>query len=294
MRHILLLFGLLTGLAGALHAQTTLQVATRNIRKTVAWKPGLEVWINCEKAEVEVVPASGASIQISAELSARHPSADSAATDLKAWQFVVSTVGKKIYVRAYIGLKPGDFAPRSSLKAVLKLSVPGNCPVDVSNKFGKAHLEKLNGGVGLHGEFCSFELVQLGGKVDLESRFGNVEGRNLAGPVNMQVKRADIALSGLRNSCHLKSEYGQVTLETTDQTGDVSVVSTKSDITLRAAGPLRHSYYLRNTYGVVSIDQDLPFQYSNPDKNTRQASYKSINSNKLIQVDAQFGRIQLH
>lgn len=293
MRHTLLLLGVLTGLAGALHAQTTLQVATKNIRKTVAWKPGLEVWINCEKAEVEVLPSSGNTIQISAELSARHPSADSAAIDLKAWQFVVSTVGKKIYVRAYVGLKSGAPAPRSSLKAVLKLSVPGNCPVDISNKFGKAHLEKLNGAIGLHGEFCSFELVQLGGKIDLESRFGNVEGRNLSGPVNMQVKRADIALSGLRNSCRLKSEYGQVTLETTDQTGNVSVVSTKSDITLRAAGPLRHSYNLRNTYGVVSIDQDLPFQYSNPDKNTRQALFKSTNSNKLIQVEAQFGRILL-
>lgn len=294
MKHFLFLLGLLTGLTGALHAQTTLQVATKNIRKTVAWKPGFEVWINCEKAEVEVVPSGENTIHIAAELSARHPSLDSANIDLKAWQFVVNTVGKKIYVRAYIGLKPGDPAPHASLKAVLKLRVPGNCPVDVSNKFGKAHLEKLNGAIGLHGEFCSFDLVQLGGKIDLESRFGNVYGRQLSGPVQMQVKRGDIALSGLRNSCRLKSEYGQVDLETTDQTGDVSVVSTKSDIHLRAAGPLRHSYHLQNTYGVVSTDPDMPFQYSNPDKNTRQALFKNIQSNKSIRVEAQFGRIQLH
>ena len=293
MKHILLPTVLLLGLASALSAQTTLQVATKTIRKTVPWKPGYEISINCEKAEVEVVPSGENSIRISAELSARHPRLDSADYDLKAWQFVVSTIGKKIYIRAYIGLKSGEPAPHSSLKAVLKLSVPASCPVDVSNKFGKAHLEKLDGAVALHGEFCSFQLVQLSGKIDLESRFGDVEGRQLSGPVQMQVKRADIELSGLTNSCQLKSEYGQVKLETSERTGDVTVVSTKSDVHLRSTGLLLHNYDLRNTYGTVSVDSNLPFKYANPDKNTHQASFKKANSKKNIRVEAQFGSIQL-
>jgi len=288
-------FVLLFGLgAGVLAAQTTLQVVTKNIRKSVEWKPGMELFVNSEKAEIEVLPGAGNTVTVQAELSARHPVQDSARIDLEAWKLVVDASGGKINIRAYIGLAAKAPLPNSSLKAKITITVPAACPVNLSNKFGKAYLEKLKGPVVLRGEFCSFDLVELGGKVEVDSRYGNVEGRHLSGPLSMQVKRADIDLSDLTNSCSVKSEYGNVALETTRRTGAVTVQSNKSDVRITIEENPGHNFDVKTTYGDLKVRNALPFKISQPDKNTRQALLRHGEASPLVKIVASFGRVELN
>jgi hypothetical protein len=258
MKLFLFSFSLLLA-AGKMTAQTTLQVVTKTMQKSISWKAGYTLEINCEKAEVELeaAPAGQKNISVKAELSARHPLLDSARHDLAAWQFVATTVGKKIYIRAYIGLPAGKPLPASNLKAKIKVTAPANCPATLTNKFGSARLEKIAAPVHLNGEFCTFSLLELGGRVEVESHFGNIQGKLLSGPVEIQAKRADITLSGLQHDCTVRSEYGAVTLEAVAQTGNVHVQASKSDVTVETISPFLHNLDLRADHGEITLPISL-------------------------------------
>jgi len=274
-------------------SQTTLQVLTKTIQKTVAWKPGYSVEINGEKAEVQVFPGAATQIFVKAELSAKHPSADSARLDLGSWKFVVSTVGKVIYIRAYVGLGAKAKLPSSTLKSKIVVQVPVACPVNLVNKFGSARLEKLDGPVVLSGEFCSFDLLQLGGKVQIDSKYGNVNAQTLRGPLQISIKRADLSILGMQNACNIQSEYGEVLLETSAQTGNVSIQSSKSDITLQTKGKSTHNFDLKSAYGGLRLPDKWSFKLGHPDAHTQTAFLQNGAGQNSIIVDANFGKIQV-
>jgi putative NIF3 family GTP cyclohydrolase 1 type 2 len=284
---------ILLGLCSPLTAQTTLKVATKNIRKTLNWKSGQEVMINCEKAEIEVAPASGNTVQVQAELSARHPNADSARADLNAWQLVVDQVGKKLVIRAYIGVASGKALPASNFKALIKVWLPADCPVNIANKFGKARLEKLDGPVAASGEFCQFQLVQLKGRVEVDSRYGQIDAREVYGPLQIQSKRADIQLSKITHSCTLNTEYGSVAIQSDAQTGNIAIKSSKTDITLRSPANDQHNLDIKNTYGSLTVADHLSLQTAQPDKNTRTATRWKQQNQRQITIEARFGQVTI-
>ncbi len=290
MKKILFLFVLLLA-AGGTAAQGALQVVTKTVQKSIAWKAGYSVEINCEKAEVEVEPvASGSNVAVKAEMSARHPQLDSAKYDLTAWQFVTSTVGKKIYIRAYIGLRGGQALPNSNLKVKITVQVPAQCPVTLSNKFGKAKLQHLTGAIRLTGEFCAFTLLDLQGGVRIQSQYGNIDGRQLSGSVDLQTKRSAVALTGLRGDCNVRSEYGAVSVEAGSQTGNLHIQSNKGDVTIETGSPPRHNFTLQATYGEVKVPFNQHFA-SGSTGNTHNASLQQGAGRPQVSVETTFGKI---
>jgi hypothetical protein len=286
----LLLALLLLSAAGAA-AQTTLQVVTQTTQKNLRWKPGTEVEIICEKAEVEVEATEQQQVTVSADLSARHPRLDSAQADVKAWKLVTSALGKKIYIRAYIGVSAGQPPPGSHLKARIRVQVPKGCPVTLNNKFGKARLENISGALRLTGEFCAFTLRDVQGSVRVQSSYGNVDGSRIGGPVEVQSKRSDVSLSGLRSHCTVRSEYGTVTLEASAQTGNLSVQATKCDVTVDAPDPPRHNFQLRTSYGELHTPAQLRFDTGGSSGNTRQASLRQGADKPQVNIETNFGKI---
>ena len=275
--------------AGGIAAQTTLQVATRNIRKTVVWKPGYELFINGEKAEVQVSPVDTGAVIVTAELSAKHPSLDTATTDLETWQFLVSTAGKKIYIRAYIGLASGKKAPLSNMKVKITVLAPKSCPVSLSNKFGKVRLEQLDGPMALTGEFCSFQLVSLSGDLEINSQYGNIEGNNLGGKIDVQSKRADIHLDGITADCTIRSEYGQIVLGASGKLGNVNVTGNKSDITVEMQSVSSHNFSLHSAYGSVTAPPG--FDTSGSSVDNPRAALQNSSGSPDIKVETTFGKI---
>jgi Putative adhesin len=294
MKKLLFLFALLYGVS-EMAAQSTLQVVTKTVQKSIDWKPGYTVEINCEKADVEVITAAAGSksVSVKAEMTARHPQLDSAKYDLQAWKFVTSTVGKTIYIRAYIGLKSGQPLPNANLKVRIFVQVPDQCPVTLANKFGKALLEHLTGTVRITGEFCALTLVDLQGDVLIESQYGNVDGRQLAGKVDIQTKRATIALSELRGNCSVHSEFGAVSVSNSPQMGNLYINSNKGDVTVAmGSSPPRHNFTLSATYGELKTPSNPSFDLST-NGNTRQATLHQGTGRLQVTVETTLGKITI-
>lgn len=292
MKKELLIVLLLAGCGmGRLLAQVTLQVVSKNMEKTVPWKPGMELIVNGEKADVTVVPTDSAVISMSAELSAKHPSLDIAQADVNTWQLVVNTIGKKIYIRAYIGVQAGKRAPVSNMQAQIKIRAPKQCPVNLSNRFGKARLEHLDGPVVLSGYFCRFDLLALNGELQVDSEHGSVEGKELNGMVAIKGKRADVTLQNTAGNCDIQTEYGSVHLFADPQTGNVRIAAQKTDITLSGLDTNSHHYRLKTRHG--SLDVPDQFDKSGSAGQESTAIYLAKPDSPSIEVEASFGHIKV-
>ncbi len=292
MKKTLLIILLMTGWGlGHALAQTTLQVVSKNIEKTLPWKPGMELIVNGEKADVTVTPSDSALISVQAELSAKHPSLDTAQTDVESWQFIVSTVGKKIYLRSYVGVKAGKRAPVSNMKARILIRTPRSCPVNLSNSFGRAKLERLDGAVVLSGYFCRFELQSLGGELHISSEHGPVEGRDLKGSVGIKGKRADVSLQNTTGDCAIEAEYGKVKISTDQETGNVRIAGQMTDVTLHTPDSITHNYRLKTRYGSLQVPDK--FDKSGSTDKERNATYTAQNNKATIEVETSFGTIKI-
>ncbi len=278
-------------MGGAVAAQTALQVVSRNIQQSTAWKPGMELIVNGEKAEVTVVPTDSTRVFVTAELSARHPNADTAQADAAKWQFTVQTVGKKIYIRSYVGVAVGQPVPVSGMKARIAIRAPRNCSLNLYNKFGRAQLQHLDGHVVLSGEFCRFQLSELSGELHIDSQYGTIEGQNLHGKIDIRTRRADIALESTSADCAIRSEYGSIRMAASPETGNVRIEADKTDVTIRTADALTHNYRLQSKYGQVFAPPFFDTTGATPSEG--RAVFSDVNARALIDVQTSFGVIRI-
>jgi Putative adhesin len=286
---LLLLWALLLPIV--VSSQTTLQVVSKNFAKTIDWKKGVELIINCEKAEVIIEPSDSLSINVKAELSARHPSLDTATTDVETWQFVTTVIGKKIYIRAYLGLVGGKKAPVSNMKAKIVVHAPKSCAVELNNKFGKAFISQLDGGLVLNGSFCTFQLTDLGGKVKVESQYGDIDAKNLKGTLEVQSKRANVHLNTVAGDCTVTSEYGKIEVETSPEMANLKVNGNKSEVVLHNTENIPHNISLATEYGQITAPANFDKQTSTD--NTQRAIRTALQQFSKVEIITSFANIIL-
>jgi Putative adhesin len=278
-----------------LGAQNTLQVVTRAVQKTFPCKSGYNVEITAEKAEIEVKlgQSTDKNIHINAELVARHARLDSAKTDLDSWKFLTNSIGKTIYVRAYIGLEKKQKLPSSNLKAKITITVPPDCGAVVTNKFGKIRIENISGDVRLNGEFCGIFLKNIAGNVTLLGNYGSLEANEIKGVIDIKSKRAEIALKDISGNCSVSSEYGNIFIDSGPAMGNLNVQATKCDVTLDAKNATKHSFQLIANYGQILTPSGALFNTNGSGKNTQRADLKVNKAMHNIKVLTDFGKITI-
>jgi hypothetical protein len=272
-----------------LNAQTTLQVATKSIEKTMTYKKGYDITIDGEKADVVVQTGSNISIKIEVELSSKHPNMETAKHDLEAIKFVAEEIGKKIYVRNYVAIGKGENKPVSNLKAKYIITVPAECPVNLKNNFGKSSVSNLVNYFDLYSEFCSITLNNLKGTINIDTRFGDIDASQIDGKVNIKSKRTDITLSQLKGSYDLTANYGSLRIN-----GDLSAINLKINgekaNVFFNPGNQPYNYALTSNNGALNIPKDNAFSFSQNDALKKMAYLKSNNTNAAtVQINLNFG-----
>ena len=286
---IISLFVLFIALSGHLLAQTTLQVATRFVEKTMTYKKGYDITIDGEKADVVVQTGNNVAIKIEVELSAKHPNMDIAKRDLEAIKFVAEEIGKKIYVRNYVAVGKNESKPQANLKAKYIITVPAECPVNLKNNFGKTNVSNLINYFDLYSEFCSITLNNLKGTINIDTRYGDIDATQLDGKVNIKSKRTDINLSQLKGSYDLTANYGSLRIN-----GDLSAINLKINgekaNVFFNPGNQPYNYAMTANNGAMNIPKDQNFSFTQNDANKRMAFLKSNNTNAAtVQINLNFG-----
>ena len=274
-----------------LMAQTTLQVVTKSIEKTLSAPIGTFLNIDAEKADVTLrTDSRSREVRIKIELTARHPQLDIAKHDIEALKTITEKLGNKIYIRNYVAVAKGTAKPSADLRARYTVTLPPDLSITLKNTFGKLNASDLTNQLNITAEFCKIQLTNIKGTTTLNTRFGDIEGDKLDGKTTISSQRTDILLTLLRGGCDIKTQFGKIKITADRTLSALSIAAEKTDITFDPPdGSPRFSYNLNAEYGTVTTPTKLNFKYLEKSKQREKAQL--VGNAAPVNIQTTFGQI---
>jgi hypothetical protein len=291
IKKTLFLLLLLRGLLSTADAQTTLQVVSKNVDKSMDFKMGNSLEINVEKADLTVKSWASPQVKIQVELLAKHPQLETAKRDLNTLKFVTETIGKTIYIRNYVAIDKGKEKPTSDLRAIITVWLPAETPITIKNSFGKTNVQQFNGRVDLTLEFCKTKLSQLKGETLVNARFGDVEADNINNKLTITSNRANLNLKLLRGVTLINATYGKIIVEADRSLTALTVNADKADVDITNPRNAAINYFLSADYGSISTPKSLNFNYLENSKNKKRLNLQTTASASKVAISTSFGSI---
>ena len=293
---IILKFSILSVLClvfGDLAAQTTLQVVTKTIEKTLPYKNGNEVNIEGEKAEIKVETWSKNEVKVLAEITSKHPDRKTAEADLNLMVYSSEQHGNNIYFRNYVSVGKNGKKPESDLKVIYTITLPADCPMYLKNSYGLTQVSNLSRALQIHSEFSKIDLENLRGQIAINTRFGDIEGRQIDGNVTINSRRSDIELHDIKGTWNINSQYGVLKFFTnpSPELLSLNIDAEKSDVYFFDPKPGYYGYTLTAHYGTISVPQDLKFNYLENTNQLKKAIFSSKIGSSNISIKISFGDI---
>ncbi len=265
------------------HTQTTVQVVTKSVDKTLPYKAGFSLNIDAEKADITLKANPNVKeINVKMELISKNPNLQNAKQDLDALKYIVETQGKTVYLRNYIGIEKGSAKPTSDLKTRYTIEVPSEMVVSVKNNFGKLNVSGLRNKVMLITEFCKTTLTDIKGEMSINTRLGDIDGRGLEGKISVQSNRSDVFLSMAKGECAITAQYGKINIETDKTFTQLSIKADKAEVHFLPPAATAINYDLEAEYGKVILPQKITPKYiEKSDKKEKvNFSYYDVGSDK--------------
>lgn len=274
-------------------AQKTLQVATKNIEKTLPYKTGYELSIEGEKADVVVQAGSGNVVKVSVEITAKNPSMTIAKQDLEQVNFDAEVQGRRVILRNYVKPYANGKKPESSLKTKYLIYVPSDCAVQLKNNFGKTNVSNLYNFLQLYTEFSQVALNNIKGKVNVDTKFGDVVGKNLDGNVMINARRSNITLSDLKGSYTLNSSHGNVNVTANLEPINLNVSGDNTNVVFNAYQK-PYAYDLNTKKGTIDLPQNLAFSINDGGQNLKSATFRPTGQVRgVVTIKVNFGNIKV-
>ncbi|HMO39723.1 MAG TPA: DUF4097 family beta strand repeat-containing protein [Saprospiraceae bacterium] len=276
----------------SVEAQTTVQVITKKIEKTFAYRQGYEVNVEGEKAEVIVESWDRDEIKIQLELTARHPDKAVAEKDLAAIKYLADRVKNKIYVRNYLSVAEDAPEPQAVLSARYLIYVPETCPVYLKNYFGTINVSNLLNSVKINSEFSKIGLNNVQGMMDIRTRFGDLVGANLDGDMKLNARRSDITLRDIKGHYDLTAQYGVMKIFAAPGLLSLNINAEKTDVFVYNANPAIFGYNISAQAGNVTLPANLQFEYLQNTEQVKRIQFKPITEYyATITISVSFGDI---
>ncbi len=283
--------GLLALSSFALAQQSTLQVVTKNITRTIDFKEGFELSIDGEKADVQIDTWDKEQVKVVIDLIAKNENLDIAKKDLESMQHNIEVVGKKIFVRNYRAVSKGKKKTGSIFKAIYVITIPEDCPVDLRNHFGKANITGLTEGLDVKSEFCEIQLENIKGSIGVETRFGDLEGTELNGPMRIEAVRSDITLTKLTGPVDIRAKYGKIKIDANNSLLDLNIIGEKTDIVFLNAAQDSYSFDLTANYGNVDVPSNMDFSFTEKSSSLYKAELNIPKQEGMVSIQTSFGNI---
>ncbi len=271
--------------------QTTLKVASKSLKESFNYLPGMEVNVEGQKAEIVIETWDKNSVEILIDFIAKHPSEMIAKKDLKAIKYSFKTIGNKVYFRNFIRSSDGD-TPQAQLKAIYTIRLPNTCPVYVKNQFGSTHISELSNALTLNSEFSEIVLKNITGLIDVRTKYGDITGDGIHGEVSMNARRSDITLTDISGDFNIYTAFGIVKLFT-DHTllNSLNIDGEQSDVYLFDPLPSAYGYELTAHYGSITTPRELKFNYLENNQSIQKAVFIPSKELASISINITFGDI---
>ena len=270
--------------------QGVLQVATKSIEKTVAAHTIRTLYINAEKADIELIAWDKAEIMVVMELSARHPDKRTAASDLSKIQYIADRSGKDYFLRNYILLREGESKPLSNLKARYTIHLPPTCSVDLKNTFGTIQMKGLTNNLKLSADFCTTSLANIKGKGLLETTFGELRAIEISGTFSFTSDHTNLELENIGGAIRMNTLYGNVEISPSPGLTSLAIQSKKAVVTMVTKNWQQFDYDINSAYTTMKLPNGFKWKRNTPDFKD---AFFSKNQLANVQINAEFGNLTI-
>jgi hypothetical protein len=273
-------------------AQTTLQVATKSIVRTLPYKPGYELSIDGEKADVIIQAGANSVVKVMVEITSKNPNLAEAQKDLEQVQFYAEVVGKQVILRNFTKPFNNGQKPKSNLAVAYRIYVPSECAVDLKNKFGKASISNLFNLFQSKTEFCNVTLQNIKGKINIDSKFGDITGKQLTGDVRIKAHRSNVSLSQLKGNYNINIDHGNANIVADIAQINLNLYGENANVIFAPYGR-SYNYDLSAKGGEISLPQNLSFSINDNGSNGKSAYFKPQNTQQVITIKVNMGSVKV-
>ena len=273
--------------------QATLQVATKNIEKTLPYKAGYELNIEGEKADVVVQAGNGNVVKVSVEITSKNPDMTIAKQDLEQVVFDAEVQGKRVLLRNFIKPYQNGKKPESSIKTKYLIIVPSDCAVQLKNSFGKTNVSNLYNFLQMYTEFSQVGLNNIRGKIRIDSKFGDINAKNIDGDVKINARRSNITMSDLKGTYNITMSYGKANINANLEPISLAVTGDNADVYFN---PYKkpYAYDLNTKSGTIDLPQNLAFSVSDGSQNIKSATLRPPGQVRgMVTIKMNFGNIKV-
>jgi len=224
----LLLLILLCTCVRAQTANALREVVTKTIEDTYPFKPGNELAVEGEKAEIFVETWDKQKISVKVVMTARHPRLEQAEEDLQNLDYISEVAGQKIFLKNK--LRDKEKRSGSELTVHYYITLPEECPVYLKSHFGGATISNLRNQLRINGEYSAINIDNVHGILDIRSRFGDITGERIDGNVVINSRRSDINLFDVGGTFNITAQYGELKISPNLSLRDLHINADKSDV----------------------------------------------------------------
>jgi len=249
-------------------AQTVLGVVSKKVKKEFPFKKGQTVVVEGERAEIKVETWKKNFISVELTLIAKHPQKGTAEKELKSFNFSFNERGDNLVLRNFYA---SNSKSESELSAIYTVIVPTECPVKMSNYFGKTEVQDLSNSFEIDSKFGPIAMTNLSGIIDVSSRFGDIFGEFLSGNVKIESHRSNITLKHLEGTYDINSKYGIIKIFADNKIIDLNIEAEKSDVYLFNPDPSEFGYDLLAHFGDITVPEDLKINFVEKNDNMSHA-----------------------
>lgn len=275
---------------GNAFAQTTLQVATKTIEKTIGSPAVHMLHINAEKGDIEIISWEKPELSITMQLSARHTEKATAASDLAKVKYIAERSGKDYFLRNYVLLAEGESKPVSNIKARYVIYVPSSVAVDLSNSFGTIRMKGLTKQLRLKADFCTTTITNVKGTLDMQTTFGELDGTALAGAISFSGDHTSLRLDQVSGTLKVDASYGNVEILPSNALTSLAIHSRKSEVVLTAKNWRQFNYTVNGAYTSMKLPNGFKWK-----RNTADFKDAFFLNNQLasVQINTEFGKLTI-
>lgn len=284
---LLLMFELIAG------AQTTMQVVSKNIEKTLPYRSGYELSIEGEKADVVIQAGNSNLIKVSVEITSKNPDLAVAKQDLEQVHFEAELQGRKVVIRNFLKPYANGKKPASSIKTKYLIVIPSECAVQLKNNFGKTNVSNLYNFLQMYTEFSQIGLNNLRGKVNVDAKFGDIYAKNIDADVKINARRTNITMSELKGNYQISMSYGKANISSNLEPINLNVSGDHADVLFMPFNK-PYTYDLNTRSGTLDVPQNLSFSISDAGQNMRTALLRPQGQIKgIVTIKMNFGNIKV-
>ncbi len=268
------------------------QVVTKTIEDTYAYRAGMELAVEGEKAEIFVETWDKNEISVKVEMTAKHKDLAQAKKDLANLHFQTEKAGLKIF------LKNNRIHPKQLSESEIiihyHIFLPEECPVYLKTYFGTANISNLNNRLRINGEYSQINIDNVQGLLDIRTRFGDIFGEKIDGNVVINSRRSDIELLDVAGSFLINAQYGELRLSPNVRLANLQVNADKADVYIYDPYSGSFNYSLSASATDLQFPTELPARIL--EDTEHMSRIKIPGSSELagqIRVSVAFGKLHL-